>query len=217
MDQVATYAAAFETQLFTYVPPDMGKKVTFEVIGDDPEATPAFVLLPASGSFTELIAYTQAITVKSTMPEPFYLVVWDNTGFEGYDYTLSVTTEDLPPPEVEPNNTCAEATPIAPPSATDAAMPDELDEDWFVFTATDADVGKVVHVITQPGDDDTDTVVEVFEGDCLSTLGGPSDDIQYHEDWISDPIVAAGDHYIRVSYSSFGFTSPNYELLVTLE
>jgi len=209
--------SAYDTLLYTFVPPDAGKKVTFSVTSDDVDAAPAFVLLPASGSFADLIAYTGEITVKSTTPDPFYVVYWDNSGVEGYDFALNVSTADLPPPEVEPNNTCAQANPITSGGTIDASMPDDLDEDWFVITATDADVGLSVHVVTAPGDDDTDTVVEVFADDCVTSLGGPSDDAFYHEDWFSDVIPAAGDYYVRVSYSSFGFASSNYEVTVTIE
>lgn len=216
MDQIAMYDAAFGTQLFTFVPPDAPKKLTFTLTADSPDGGAGIALLPASGSFADLIDYNVAVQTNSFAAEPFYLVIWDNTGTEGYGYTLSVTTQDLIP-EVEPNEMCSDATPIVPPSISPAELSDENDVDWFVLTATDADVGLSVHVVTQPGDPQTDTLVEVFADDCVTTLGGPSDDLGFHEDWYSDPIPAAGDYYVKVIHAPYPYNSPAYEMLVTLE
>ena len=87
-----------------------------------------------------------------------------------------------------------------------------------MFPAGPGDIGKSVHAITTPGDSDTDTVVEVFSGPCPGvTLGGPSSDILYHEDWISAPIEAAGTVYVKVSYSNNGYAEANYQLSVDYE
>ena len=93
--------------------------------------------------------------------------------------------------------------------------------DWFVFTATAADVGKLVHVVTggNAPPHPCDTVVEVFAGSCASlvSLGGESDDFDYSEDWLSTAIPAAGSIWVKVSYSAFGFSSAPYTLLVSTQ
>ncbi|MFO0759765.1 MAG: hypothetical protein U0359_24975 [Byssovorax sp.] len=119
------------------------------------------------------------------------------------------------------NNTCAGASaePI-PANITGLSLPNVNDVDWFVFTAAAGDVGKVVHVVTtSTGSPPCDTVVEVFQGSCgsLVSLGGPSDDADYSENWLSDPLTSAGSFWVKVSYSSFGFSSAPYTLIVTLQ
>lgn len=216
VDEVGSVAGPLATELYTFVPPEEPKKVTFTVLADDPDANARLIVLPASGSFGDLLAFSSQVTVTTTGADPFYLVYWDNTGKSGYDYTVNVSVTDPPPAEIEPNNTCGEATPITLPALTAGTLPDQDDVDWFVFTATDEDIGKVVKVKTQPGDPQTDTVVEVFESDCTTSLG-QSPDVNYHEQLTSAPITAAGDYYVKVSYSTFGYTTPNYELVVSLE
>ncbi len=129
-----------------------------------------------------------------------------------------------PPNDNEPaNNTCSGALPgpSLPATLNSLQLPTQADVDWFLFAATAADVGKVVHVqTTSSGVPPCDTVVEVFAGaSCaaLSSLGGPSDDLDYSENWLSTPIAAAGPIWVKVSYSSFGFSSAPYTLLVSTQ
>ena len=65
-----------------------------------------------------------------------------------------------------------------------------------------------------------DAVVEVFQGATCGTqvsLGGPSADTNYNENHLSTAITAAGPIWVEVTYSSFGFSSANYTMDVTLE
>jgi hypothetical protein len=144
----------------------------------------------------------------------------------GDDCTTGTCTAGVcapPPLDNEPaNNACAGAS--AGQLATllsPLAMPNIADQDWFVFTATAADVGKKVRVkATSVGQPPCDPVVEVFTGSCaaLVTLGGPSDDLNYSENWLTPvTIPAAGSFWVQVTYSSFGFSGPNYTLTVTTE
>jgi hypothetical protein len=100
-------------------------------------------------------------------------------------------------------------------------LPTLSDEDWFLFPVGAPDVGKMVHVVTTgSGSPPCDTVVEVFTGascSALASLGGPSDDQNYSENWLSTPIPAAGTIWVKVSYSSFGFSSAPYTLSVSLQ
>lgn len=95
----------------------------------------------------------------------------------------------------------------------------DADVDWFFFDAPANAIGKKVRVVTAPGDAQTDTVVEVFQGECIvqTTLGGPSDDINFHENWLSASIAAAGRIYVKVSYSNSGYLDDQYKLTVTFE
>jgi hypothetical protein len=121
--------------------------------------------------------------------------------------------------DVDPNETCAKAQPAGalPANIKNLFMSSAADVDWISFDVMAADVAKVVHVTTSAGDVKTDTVVEVFAADCTTSLGGPSADSDYHEDFISDPIVAAGKHFVKVTNSTFGFTGKLYNLAISIE
>jgi hypothetical protein len=128
------------------------------------------------------------------------------------------------PADNEPgNNACSGANLLSVPvTVPGLQLPTAADVDWFMFNAVAGDVGKQVHVITtSPGPGNPcDTVIEVFAGaSCtsLTTLGGPSDDINYAEDWLSAPIAAAGPIWVKVSYATSGFTQANYSLNVSLQ
>ena len=93
----------------------------------------------------------------------------------------------------------------------------DADEDWFALTAAAADVGKVVHVITSAGDPNTDTIADVFASDCTTSLGGPSDDSEFHSDFKSSPIPAAGTYFVKVAASPDGTTGKFYNVSIALE
>jgi hypothetical protein len=125
--------------------------------------------------------------------------------------------------DLEPgNNTCAGALMASLPAALPGLqLPTVADVDWFMFPVGGADVGKLVHVVTTgSGNPACDTVVEVFTGSsCLAlvSLGGPSNDVDYSENWLSSAIPALGQIWVKVSYSTFGFSSAPYALSVTLQ
>lgn len=121
--------------------------------------------------------------------------------------------------ELEPNDACAQAqSGTAPVYFGPLTLSSAADVDWFALPAGAADVGKVVHVVTEPGQTTTNTLVEVFTGSCasLTTLGGPSTNLGNHEDWKSTAIPAAGTVYVRVSYSG-AFAGSGYNLTITYE
>lgn len=210
---------AFGTSLWVYEPPSSPTLVTIEVEADASPSAPAFALLPASGSFAELIDFDRSITfVTDGSGDPYHVVFFDNLGAHGYGYTFTITEDAVPGgAEDEPNDVCAEASDATVGEPILASLADVTDVDWFAFEATAGDVGRVAHVVTSPGDSTTDTVVEVLRADCTTTMGGPSFDLGYHEDHRSTPIVAAGPIFVKVTNSSFGFTSSDYVLTVTFE
>lgn len=211
-----TVAGALDTALYVFTPPAGNKNIEIEVTTTSTDGTPKFALLPKSGSFADLISYGATGKFSSKGADPLYVVFWDNTGAKGYEYSFSVTVTDAP--ETEPNDTCAmaEAGKSLPLTVTNASLTDENDQDWFSVTVDAADIGKSLHIVTSPGDEETDTVVELFAADC-TTLLGASEDSDYHEDFTSDPITEAGTYYVKVSNSTFGFGGSFYNLDVTVE
>lgn len=205
----------YESQLWSFQP-GAHKLVNIAATAQDPEANPRFALLPPSGSFADLVSFAATGRIQIDADEPVYVIYWDSSGAANYSYDLTVETLDSD--DLEPNSDCASAQPIsAPATLANLSLRDEADEDWFVVDAAMADVDKLVHVLTAPGDDATDTFVEVFTGTCgnLVPLGDPSVDAAYHEDLFTTAITAAGSVYVRVSNSpSSVFGGQLYDLSV---
>ena len=198
--------------------------VTLEASSGESDSQPAFILLPASGHFADMIGFSAA-THMFTEPtgSTFYVVYWDNTGAFGYDYELATTAMDVTlGTDAEPNNAIAQAIEATamPFALSGATLPSDTDEDWIKYEATAADVGKAFHIVTMAGDPGCDTVVAAYGTDGTTLLGDESVNSDYHEDHMSAGIPAAGTYYIRVSADQTGWyssTSPMYDLLVTLE
>jgi hypothetical protein len=195
-------AAPYESYLYSFAP-GAHKLVTIDASAGDSSATPSFALLPESGKFADVVSFGSSGRVLTVTDKPIYVIYWDNTGASGYSFDIDIKTVDSD--DLEPNDACAMAQPLggAASSLANLSLRGEGDEDWFVLDAAMVDVGRVVHVATRPGDDATDTLVEVFKGTCasLTPLGSPSGDTGYHEDHASAPISAPGPIYIKVSNS----------------
>jgi len=212
---------AFGSELYKFVPAAGDSVVNFEITTTSADADPGIILLPASGKFADLITYANAGMFAADSSDPFYMVVWDNTGIPNYDFSVSVTQLVVNGfEEAEPNNDASHAQQaLALPALFKSAnLATGSDEDWIKVTVDAADVGKSIHVKTMPGDPQTDTVVEVLDTDGTTSLGGESDDLDYHEDWKSDPIPAAGTYYVRIFASSYYSSSnKNYVALIQID
>lgn len=221
-----TVAEMFGSALYQLDVSDTDEQyVSVSASSSNSNAAPGLVLLPSSGSFADLIDYAPGISMFSdpTGNTTYYLVYWDNTGATGYDYEVK-TFIGTPTygQETEPNDTTADAVEITgnPFIVEDATIPDLNDEDWFVYEATAADVGKRFHMVTMPGDTACDTIVEAFESDGTTMLGTTSPNNDYHEDHFSDEIPSAGTYYVRVRPDDTGWYDtayPNYQLVITVE
>ena len=204
------------TLLYTFAPSGAG---LYSITADasSPDASPGLAVLPKSGKFAELLDFAAGATIQATNTDPFYFVYWDNSGTSNYFATVSVAKVNVA--DKDPNNTCAQAQAAGalPANITNLFLSDANDVDWISFDVPAGNEGKFVHVTTSPGDDKTDTVVEVFASNCTTSLGGPSDDGGYHEDWVSAAITAPGKHFVKVSNSSFGYTGKLYNLSIELQ
>jgi hypothetical protein len=205
------------------VPSGGRKMLTLRATAMSASASPSFAVLPDSGSFADMMAFapsTSLITPQAGLS--LYLVYWDNSGTADYNFNILSSAADVAvAAETEPNNDIAHAEqPASLGFVLDPAKISSLtDEDWIEITATAGDVGKQIHVVTMPGDDYCDTVVEVFEGDGTTTLGGTSANANYHEDHTSAAIPSAGTYYVKISADQSGWydsSAPNYMGFVEL-
>ncbi len=209
---------AFDSMLYKLTPAEFSR-LNFAITTTSMDAGPRIALLPASGSFDDLISFRNAVTTVGD--GVFYAVVWENAGIAPYDFSLSADVAAAShAAEAEANDDFGTAQAVAslPGVVTDANLSSVDDEDWYAVTIAAGDAGKALHVVTLPGSPSTDTVVEVFDTDGTTTLGGPSDDLGVHEDWVSDALPSAGTYYVKVS-ASVDFFNPSfkdYQVLIEL-
>lgn len=213
-----TDTVSAELESFLYELPATGSMLTrFSIADDDPFSDVIFAVLPASGDFADMITF--AISGGFTAPaagETYYLVAFDPNFATGHSFTL--TTSEEATDEVEPNDACAMAQDLGtfPASLSNLALNGAADEDWFKVTIASGDLGLAMAVQTSPGDAQTDTLVEVFASDCTTAFGEPSNDLDFHEFHTTPAFTTAGDYFIRISNSPFGFSQSVYDIDVDL-
>jgi len=216
-----TVAKPYESFLYQFTPGASLGIVDFAATATDPNASPKVVILPKSGKFSDLVVFAATPTLVTTSADPYYAIYWDNTGTTGAFKVTANATAAVGLAETEPNNTTGTAQVAAslPFVLQNASLASATDVDWIKYTATTNDVGKKFHVQTVPGDPKTDTVVDVFKSDGTTSLGGPSDDKGYHENFVSDAIPAAGVYYIKIYASPQGYSASHktYQAIVRLQ
>lgn len=207
----------FQSYLYTATA-DQLSVVNFSALADSPDGSPVFALLPASGSFAETMAYDAVAQFVGA--DTYYLVVWDPSGTSGYSYDVGA---DIQAAEVlaenEPNNTTAAAQkPTAMPAIVDGAKLTITDQDWIRVRIPSGSDNKTIHVFTYGDDPYTDTYVEIYASNG-TTLLAYGDDVNYHENVVSDP-MGPGTYYVKVSASQAGYFDDAhafYSVAVVLE
>lgn len=205
----------YQSQLFS-VTADQLSIITASTFADSPDAAPAFVLLPASGSFAELISYSNGATFVGD--DTFYLVYWDNSGFSGYSFQIGADMEPaISLPEAEPNQgTAGSEKPESLPAVVTGASLTDSDEDW-IKVRVPAGGNKTIHVFTYGEDPLTDTWIELVASNGTTSLGR-SDDLGYHEVFFSQEPVGPGTYYVKVIPSDyFDPAHADYSVAVVLE
>jgi hypothetical protein len=212
----------FKTEIFEFTGgTDQIANVSVQPDTLDPQASPVFFVLPASGSWAEQLspATTSSYDVITGAADAFYVVLLDNDGGStSYDVNIDVTqspTDDSDPA----NDVCGGAWDLGtendlPASLSGFGLNDLADEDWFEVSVTNA-AGNALAVSTSPGAAATDTVVEVFQSDCTTSLG-VSNDASLYDSLVTGELPGAGTYYIKVSRSSFGGPGVLYDLDVDL-
>jgi hypothetical protein len=230
---------AIGTELFQFTPGTGPAMITASATTANTMANPQLVILTASGHWSDgfqIVPVTdifggvirEAFGAIEETPTPLYGVYFDNSGQMGYPFTVNAKSTTLTPANevTTANDTPAQAQAFAgtkAPLLKTATLSADTDVDYLKFTVAAGDVGKKVHVITT-GDSMTDALVEVFtspNGTTLTSLGGPSDDFDFQEDWTT-PAIPTGTTtiFVKISASQQGFFDPahnTYEAGVTLE
>jgi hypothetical protein len=186
------------------------------------------LLLPASGKWSEFVAvagYMSPAEFETEGAETWYLLVFDQYGISGYEYDLTFAVTDPPPPPIpenEPNDSCAEANVVASlPHTAGGSQSSTNDQDWFEVTVTEDEVGMRFRVRVEASDPyyGVDSKVDVVSDDCSTSLGGPSQDLSYDEDFTSAAIPEAGTYYVNVYHSPDdpgGYSLGDYNAIIEL-
>jgi len=173
--------------------------LSFELTSTSPGIGPFADVLPASGKWADEIDIGTYFELK--IWETTYFVVVDYYGDYGYDYTISTEVVQGVENEVL-NDDCATTTPVHTLPIMIEGYVNAADRDWYAFDVSSADVGKLIHVVT---DGFADTMIEVLEPhpdhltDCNQSLNmtGLVDDGR-GEEVITDPTDIAGTYYVSV-------------------
>jgi hypothetical protein len=185
----------FQSALFT-VTAEQLSVISAYTFSESPDASPAFALLPSSGSFAELMGYDSVGNLVGS--DTYYLVYWDGAGATGYSYQIGASVQAVMDSlqESEPNQTTlkAQRPEMLPALVTNAAL-DPADEDW-IRVKVPAGGNKYIHVFTYGTDTLTDTVVQLLASNGTSVLG-ESSDAGYHEDFFSAP-MGPGTYYVKI-------------------
>jgi len=194
----------FASTLYDFTPTGSPALATFLATATSQAAEPGVAILPASGKFEDMLGYGANQALVQETAGKVYAIYFDNGGGSGYNFSLRANSAMLTPAaEVEPNNAIANAgTATAMPYLmTGATLSSVSDVDWIKVTATAADVGKKIRIMTAGNDPYTDTVVQCFQSNGTTALGGPSSDQGFHENHTSPGIPAAGIYYVKITAS----------------
>lgn len=218
MNVTATATKPYESFLYEFTPAMFPSLARFQVTSTTTTARGRLAVTP-TGKFADLLgaAADQRVVAKNGK---FYAILFDFSG-ELATYQVRAGSNMLTVvADTEPgNSTASGATACTLPCLVQGAtLASKTDEDWFKFTSGANDGTKKVHVQTLAGDDFTDTVVDVLSANGNTSLGGPSDDGGYHEDFVSTAIAASTGYTVKIFASAmFDATQSHYDALIYLE
>jgi len=204
----------YQSVLFSVSAADLSI-VTASTMADSPDASPAFALLPASGSFAELVTYSNVANFVAD--DTYYLVYWDGSGLTGYSYQIGADLQAaIALDEQEPNQSTTKAQkPETLPAVLMGASLTDTDEDW-IRVKVPAGGNKTIHAFTYGDDQLTDTWLQLLGSNGTSVLGTSSDQ-GFHEDFYSNP-MGPGTYYLKVFPSDyFDPSHDGYSVAITLE
>jgi hypothetical protein len=205
----------FQSVLYTATAEQLSV-ISFSTDAESPDAAPAFAVLPASGSFAELMTYDASAQFVGS--DTYYLVYWDGSGMSGYSYRIGANIQAAEVlAEKEPNNTLTAAQkPTAMPAVINGATLASSDEDWIRVRIPSGSANKTIHAFTYGEDPYTDTLLEIYASNGTTKLA-EGDDQGFHEN-VSTAPMGPGTYYVKVSASSyFDPAHDAYSVAIVLE
>jgi hypothetical protein len=190
----------YATSLFEYMPPSESPLIVdFSASSSATGATPAVLLLPASGAWSDQLIGGPLVTWLTTSTDPIYAVYFDQSGSTGA-FSVGLTA------------TAPEAS--APASPGDATMAGAVDATALPFVLlggllTSSASQDWVRVTTGPGDSDTQLEVQsagdpqtfldvtIFDADGVTSIGGNETGGPVHA--VAGPLAASSTYYVVFS------------------
>ncbi len=164
---------AFDSDLYTFAPGTSALTILdFDAASMVTGAGPAFALLPKSGQFAGLLAFTNAFTMLSSSTDPYYAIYWDNTGTTGaYTMTATATAPGATAPTTSSDGTKAGAVVATklPFVLTNGMFTGYSSMDWVQVTTGASDGGKTL-VAQTVGDQFTDTSLTIYDATGTNVL-----------------------------------------------
>jgi hypothetical protein len=222
-------ATPYGSALYSFTPASMPQLIDIIATASTTTAAPQMILLPKSGAFADAIAQSATLLLSSTAADTYYVIYLDQGSVAGYTYLIKATASAVALfQETEPNNTVgmANMVPSLPVLIQNAKLENAMDVDYFSISVAAGDVGKHVRVITTPGDQKTNTLVDVVSIDPTDMTtqvsaflnGPPSQGTTYHQDVRTDALTSAGVYYVKISANtSYDPMHTAYNAIVRLE
>jgi hypothetical protein len=211
--------AKLATTLFEYTPPSSAPLILdFAASSNATAATPAVLLLPASGAWSDELTGGPQATWLSTSADPMYPVYFDPSGSTGA-FTVSVTeTVPAASTQASPGDAtmagAVDATAL-PFVLTGGQLASSATQDWVRVTTGPGDSGKKLHV-QSAGDPQTFLDVTIYDADGATSIGGNENGGPVHA--FAGPLAASSTYYVVFSAGS-GFVPAHgaYTGIVRLE
>ena len=169
-------------------------------------------VLPKSGSFTDMLAFSTSYLSFSKPGDSYYAVIWQRAGVDKTAYTLKTITtipSFLANADDKGDLRANAQTISALPAVIESAdLASDKDVDYYEFAVAAADANKAITVMTLPGDKKTDVTLSVLSGSALTTTetsvaaDGKTADLDYHEK-VTTKGLAAGKYVIKVAASPY--------------
>lgn len=193
-------ASTDATTLFAYTPSSPSTAILdFAASSSAAGATPAVLLLPASGAWSDELTGGAQATWLSTSTDPIYAVYFDASGATGA-FTVNLTAT---PPAATAQASASDATMAGAVTAT--ALPFVLtggqltsatSQDWVRVTTGPTDGGKKLWV-QSAGDPRTFLDATVYDADGVTSLG--SEQTGGPVQLLAGPVAASTTYYVVFS------------------
>jgi hypothetical protein len=211
--------AKYATSLFEYTPSSASPLIVdFSASSTATGATPAVLLLPASGAWSDELTGGPLATWLTTSTDPIYAVYFDQSGSTGaFSVSLTATVPAASAPASPDDVTMAgavEATAL-PFVLTGGQLTSSASQDW-VRVMTGPDDSDTQLEVQSAGDPQTFLDVTIYDADGITSIGGNENGGPVHA--VAGPLAASSTYYVVFSAGA-GFTPAHgaYAGIIRLE
>jgi hypothetical protein len=209
----------YATSLFEYTPPSASPLIVdFSASSSATDATPAVLLLPASGAWSDELIGGPLATWLTTSPDPIYAVYFDQSGSTGafsVGLTTTVPAASAPASPVDATMAGAVDATALPFVLLGGLLTSSASQDWVRVTTGPDDADAQLEV-QSAGDPQTFLDVTIYDADGTTSIGGNETGGPVHA--VAGPLAASSTYYVVFSAGA-GFTAAHgaYAGIIRLE